>query len=386
VKIRATVLLLMVMFCVSACGVYAESPTPDMHALQTVAAGTISAMETAIEATIEAQATATFTPNQTLSQTGTPSPTSTLTPTLLPFTVSPLTCNKAAFVLDVGVPDDVNLAPSVTFTKTWRLRNVGSCTWNGNYSMVLVGGEPFSAPTPVSLPKIVAPGDTADVSIVMKTPSSMGTYQGYWMIQDASGNKFGIGANADTPMWVRVIVGSPTSTSTVGKGTSTSTPSALAVTSASLSASPSSFTGDCSSGVNITISGSISADRSGTVKYHFNRSTGSNSGTHSLTYSSADSQDVSETLTIKSSGSYWDRIYIDDPNHQYFGKASFKVTCTDATATRVPTTVVPTAVPTTVVPTTVVSTTEVPVIPSDTPETPTSTPVTPTVVDTVSGG
>jgi hypothetical protein len=382
VKIRATFILLTIMFFVCACGVYAESPTPDMHALQTVAAGTVAA----IEATLDAQSTVTFTPNpEAPSQTVTPSPTATLTPTLLPFTISPLTCNKAEFVLDVGVPDDVKLGPSVTFTKTWRLRNVGNCTWNGNYSMILVGGEPFSAPTPVSLPKIVAPGDTADVSIVMKTPSSMGTYQGYWMIQDASGNKFGIGANADTPVWVRVIVGSPTSTGTVGAGTSTSTPSALAVTSASFSASPSSFTGDCSSGVKVTISGSITANRSGTVKFHFNRSTGSNSGTYTLTYSSAASQNVSETLTIKSSGSYWDRIYIDDPNHQYFGKASFKVTCTNATATTVPTTAVPptavptTVVPTTVVPTTVVPTTEVPPAPSETPVTPTETPVTPTV-------
>src|SRR5690606_3738857 len=38
-------------------------------------------------------------------------------------------CNVASFVADVTIPDNTNIAVSKAFTKTWRLRNSGSCTW-----------------------------------------------------------------------------------------------------------------------------------------------------------------------------------------------------------------------------------------------------------------
>src|SRR5512143_3278895 len=38
-------------------------------------------------------------------------------------------CDWAQFVADVTVPDGTSYAPGTTFTKTWRLKNIGSCTW-----------------------------------------------------------------------------------------------------------------------------------------------------------------------------------------------------------------------------------------------------------------
>ena len=44
------------------------------------------------------------------------------------------TCDMAQFVADVTVPDGTTYAPGAAFTKTWRLKNIGTCTWSTSYS------------------------------------------------------------------------------------------------------------------------------------------------------------------------------------------------------------------------------------------------------------
>ncbi len=44
--------------------------------------------------------------------------------------------DRAQFVADVTVPDGTRYDPGATFTKTWRLRNAGTCTWTTSYTMV----------------------------------------------------------------------------------------------------------------------------------------------------------------------------------------------------------------------------------------------------------
>src|SRR5690349_5782138 len=51
-------------------------------------------------------------------------------------TVGPAICDKVQFVADVTVPDGTNFPPKATFTKTWRLKNIGSCTWTTSYQIV----------------------------------------------------------------------------------------------------------------------------------------------------------------------------------------------------------------------------------------------------------
>jgi len=41
----------------------------------------------------------------------------------------PAGCDRAQFISDVTVPDGTTFAPGATFTKTWRLKNSGTCTW-----------------------------------------------------------------------------------------------------------------------------------------------------------------------------------------------------------------------------------------------------------------
>lgn len=141
-----------------------------------------------------------------------------LTPTATPFStppvVSPAGCDKALFVADVRVPDGTFFSPNAGFTKTWRLKNAGSCTWTTSYSLVFYSGAQMSAPTSVNFPQLVAPGQTVDLTVNMVAPASEGKYRGFWILRNASGALFGIGKNADSPFWVEINVsgGTPTET------------------------------------------------------------------------------------------------------------------------------------------------------------------------------
>jgi hypothetical protein len=115
-------------------------------------------------------------------------------------------CDAAQFVADVTIPDGTSFQAGVSFNKTWRLKNVGTCTWTTSYDLAFVSGDQLGAPASVKLPKSVAPGQTVDVTVTMTAPASAGTYRGYWQLKNASGKLFGIGINANKSFWVEIKV------------------------------------------------------------------------------------------------------------------------------------------------------------------------------------
>jgi hypothetical protein len=111
------------------------------------------------------------------------------------------TCDRGAFVADVTIPDGSIVTAGSAFTKTWRIRNVGSCTWTTDYALLYVFGTPMVAATVVNLPASVAPvvpGATADFSVNMVAPSTPGHYRSYWRFRNAGGAQFGVGSGMIT--------------------------------------------------------------------------------------------------------------------------------------------------------------------------------------------
>ena len=162
--------------------------------------------------------------------TGTP-PTATpsKTPAPITATVPPSSCDKVQFVSDVNFPDGTVLQPGATFTKTWRLKNVGSCVWSTSYQLVFFSGEKMGAASSAAFTKSVAIGETVDISMNMTAPASPGSYRGYWMFKNANGALFGIGAQANKPWWVDIkVTGGPTVTP--GAPTATATHPAATAT------------------------------------------------------------------------------------------------------------------------------------------------------------
>lgn len=119
----------------------------------------------------------------------------------------PLTrCDWVQFVKDVSTPDGSKFTPGQAFNKTWRLRNIGECTWTTAYSLVFVDGDRMQAAPVNPLPHNVRPGETIDLGVNMIAPSQAGRYRGYWMLSNRQGYEFGIGQNAQNPFWVDISV------------------------------------------------------------------------------------------------------------------------------------------------------------------------------------
>ena len=122
----------------------------------------------------------------------------------------PSACDKATFVADVTILDGTIFAPGTPFTKTWRLKNSGTCTWTTSYKLVFQSGDQMSAPALVNLTNNVMPDQTVDISVNLTAPASAGKYRGYWMLSNVSGALFGIGTNSNSPFWVEINVSGTT--------------------------------------------------------------------------------------------------------------------------------------------------------------------------------
>jgi hypothetical protein len=145
----------------------------------------------------------TATPLPTATPTSTPTNTVTPTPTSTPI---PDPCNAAEFVADVTIQDGSTFSPGAYFTKIWRLKNVGTCTWTTDYDLVFADGRQMGGNKSQALPNSVKPGESVDISIELKAPNDPGDYQGLWKLRDSGGVLFGIGDNADKSFWVSITV------------------------------------------------------------------------------------------------------------------------------------------------------------------------------------
>jgi len=150
-------------------------------------------------------------PTQTfVSPTETPlQPTATPVPptnTPIPTATTVSYCDWVAFIKDVSIPDGTKLFSSDTFTKIWRLKNRGTCTWTPDYMLVFTSGDQLGNTTAVRLPGYVAPGQTVDVSVTLTAPAKRGHYVGYWMLRNPSGVLFGYGDNANKAFYVDINV------------------------------------------------------------------------------------------------------------------------------------------------------------------------------------
>lgn len=227
ISILAVIMILALML--SACGSSNQEPTPDPNLIIT------QAVETAMVALTQ---TALAEPSPTFTEVPTLAPTATFTPTVLIETYTPgptqppvqqgpplSSCDLAAFVDDITIPDGTKLAPGETFTKTWRVKNNGSCTWTPNYQLLYYGGEVMSAETAYALTDAdIAPGENLDISIEMTAPATAGTYYMYWIMRNANGENFGVSEFGDS-IYVQIEVsGSAASTTEAPAETATNTP------------------------------------------------------------------------------------------------------------------------------------------------------------------
>ena len=99
-------------------------------------------------------------------------------------------CYNAALVSDVTIPADTEMDPGDDFTKTWQIKNTGTCDWKQDFRFTFVGGNLFGSDT-TKIRKFVKAGDTTNISLKMVAPAGSGTITSSWQMADESGNLFG---------------------------------------------------------------------------------------------------------------------------------------------------------------------------------------------------
>jgi hypothetical protein len=153
-------------------------------------------------------------PTNTLSPTNTSTTVPTNTPVFTP-TATPIPCNLASFIADVTYPDNTQVSPNQVFAKTWRLQNIGSCSWNSSYQLIFSGQDGMGVTSGYTQPltsSVVNPGQMVDLTVNLTAPSIPGTYTGKWRLRDPGGVIFGITPAGGTFIVKVIVVASTTIT------------------------------------------------------------------------------------------------------------------------------------------------------------------------------
>lgn len=289
-KLRSMLAAIAIIAAILACNL--PSNQQDPAAVMTAAALTVQAQ---LSATVPSSSspTATYTPVPF----PTIGPSSTPNPTLPPAATRTPNCDNANFITDVTYPDNTVVSAGDNFTKTWRFKNIGTCSWTPSYALVFVNGESMGGPTVQALAGNVNPGQTVDLSVALTAPSSNGTHTGNWGIRNAAGVIF-------AHFFVQIVVGSGTG-------------GPFAVTHVEFS-----VTGSCG---NFHTNVSITTNGAGTVNYHKIFSDGgTDTAPGTLTYASAGTKSFNfDNAMGAAHTTTWIDIYIDNPNHQQFGRATY---------------------------------------------------------------
>ena len=217
-KTKTTVLMTIVILLgllISGCGGNSAEATPTLsvEVIQTDAVATFS-----VGLTQTALAAPTNTPMPT--STVAPPPTATLaniTPLATTIVANPTSsCNMMAYVNDVTIPDNTPMTPGQTFTKTWKVKNSGTCAWEAGYKFAFTGGDAMSGQT-YTLTESVPANAQVELSVPMTAPNKTGSIRGNWRMSTTAGQFFG------DEVYLVILVGGA-NTSVPAAETATTTP------------------------------------------------------------------------------------------------------------------------------------------------------------------
>ena len=101
-----------------------------------------------------------------------------------------LDCLESTYVADVTVPDETRFVPAESFTKTWRVRNTGTCPWPPATQLDVVSDDALLSPASVHVGALRA-GETTEVSVEMTAPAAAGSYRETWRLSQDGERFFG---------------------------------------------------------------------------------------------------------------------------------------------------------------------------------------------------
>lgn len=98
------------------------------------------------------------------------------------------TIDEMAYLADITVPDGTSIVAGRSFTKTWRVRNSGTSTWN-HFTLAHAGDERMDGPESVPLPPL-KPNESGEVSLTLVAPLTPGRHRSTWKPRNSRGRLF----------------------------------------------------------------------------------------------------------------------------------------------------------------------------------------------------
>ena len=284
-----------------------------------------SVISTAVAQTVEA--------NQQTLATDTPlPPLPTLPPTLTPGALTPAAANTptegptlpsapvsadcihATFVSEYP-PDQALFKPGDAFTKTWTIRNEGTCTWDTTYKLIFWSGDAMGGATFYYLPQAVPPGSDVSISIPLIAPPVEGIYTGYWRLQTPRNAVFGVGQYSQAIFTTIQVDKRPQRE--------------YGVIDVTYDIVRDPATG-CPANVNYTVYANITVNGAVDIAYRWLQKDGNESAIKTLSFTAAGTKTVERSWKVgkgDSSNDRWMQIIVLEPEYMEFTKAVWPNNC-----------------------------------------------------------
>jgi len=279
-----------------------------------------STIATAVAQTVQAEATdvpplptATLDPALLAQPTLTPAFTPTSEATLISAPSDP-DCIHAELVSEYP-PDRTVFKPNTSFTKSWTIKNVGTCTWDTSYQLIFWSGELLGGSTYYNLPEVVLPDDDITISIILQSPGSEGIYRGYWRLKAPWNEVFGVGQYSQAFYAEIQVDKRPVQEYDI-----------LSITYDIVRDPPS----GCPVNVLYTVYATITTSGPFDFAYYWDQKDGNESGIKLMSFDSAGSKTVSRSWMVgrgDSPNDRWMKIVVVEPELHYYDKAVFKNDC-----------------------------------------------------------
>ena len=224
-------------------------------------------------------------------------------------------CTVSARLAGENPPDGTLFRPGEFFWKTWSLENTGTCTWDDTYKLVYKSGDLMGGLTSYPFPQLIAPGETKDVSIYLRTPDAEGTTTGYWQIQTPWDTYFGTGPISE-PFYVQVAV-------------SNAAKPRYGITSVTYELVRAPTTG-CPTNVRYTVYATITTNGPYEFEYYWDQKDGNESGIKTMVFKAAGLNTISREWMVGKGDNpepRWMQIIVVSPVSQEYEKFVFENNC-----------------------------------------------------------
>jgi len=299
----------LLLFLLSAFALASCNTNTDEARIATAVALTVAARESQIPSS---NGTPEPTPAETVAPASEPTPSPTPTQ---PAAGGPTAGCLKANLLGETIPDDTILKPGEIFTKSWTVKNSGTCTWDQTYKLVFWGGDLMGGAYVYNFPTVAIPDQVVEIPIVLYAPEQPGTYRGYWRLQSPNGIDFGVG-EYDQSMWVQIVV---SDAKRPGYGVTNVT--------YRLERDPQY---GCPANVTYTVYATITVSGPVTIAYHWVKSDDTAEQFKELKFDKAGSQTVKVSWQLNRGvvlKTRWVQLIIDSPEPMEFGRQEFYHDC-----------------------------------------------------------